>query len=146
MSDRVKLAREIAAPPAHQHQSKAKTREEGLAFAHAIAAQTKSRFISIPRERGGGKVQYTEEQLTVMRGGLAAEEYRGDPCTNEPGFMVALLRSNSVKAETSPQKISLVRSSKNDDLALRRWPIVICASALAFSGFLQSARFKDFFM
>ena len=51
MSDRVKLAREIA-------------------------ARTKPRFIEIPRERGGGKVPFTEEQLSVIRGGLTAEEYR----------------------------------------------------------------------
>lgn len=25
---------------------------------------------------GGGRVHYTEEQLTAMRGGLTAEEYR----------------------------------------------------------------------
>ena len=30
----------------------------------------------IPRERGGGKVPFTDEQLTEMRGGLTAEEYR----------------------------------------------------------------------
>jgi hypothetical protein len=28
------------------------------------------RFIEITRERGGGKVHYTEEQLTAIRGGL----------------------------------------------------------------------------
>jgi hypothetical protein len=49
-SDRVKLAREIA-------------------------ARTKPRFIEIPRERGRS-ITYTEEQLTAMRGGLTAEEYR----------------------------------------------------------------------
>ena len=46
-----------------------------IALARAIAARTKPRFIEIPRERGGGKVPFTEEQLTVM-GGLAAEKYR----------------------------------------------------------------------
>ena len=51
MSDRVKLAREIA-------------------------ARTKPRFIEIPRERGGVRMPFTEEQLTDMRGGLTAEEYR----------------------------------------------------------------------
>ena len=51
MSDRVKLAR-------------------------AIAARTKPRFIEIPRERGGVRVPFTEEQLRAMRGGLTAEEYR----------------------------------------------------------------------
>ena len=48
-----------------------------LKLAREIAARTKSRFIEIPPERGGGgKVPCTEEQLTVMRGGLTAEEYR----------------------------------------------------------------------
>ena len=47
-----------------------------LKLAREIAARTKPRFIEIPRERGGGKVPFTEEQLTVMRGGLTAEEYR----------------------------------------------------------------------
>ena len=47
-----------------------------IALARAIAARTKPRFIEIPRERGGGKVPFTEEQLSEMRGGLTAEEYR----------------------------------------------------------------------
>ena len=47
-----------------------------IALARAIAARTKPRFIEIPRERGGGKVPFTEEQLSAMRGGLTAEEYR----------------------------------------------------------------------
>lgn len=51
MSDRAKLAREIA-------------------------ARTKPRFIEIPRERGGGKVPFTEKQLKDIRSGLTAEEYR----------------------------------------------------------------------
>jgi hypothetical protein len=51
MSDRVKLAREIA-------------------------TRTKPRFIEIPREGGGGKVPFTEEQLSALRGGRTAEEYR----------------------------------------------------------------------
>ena len=46
------------------------------ALAREIAARAKPRFIEIPRERGGGKVPFTEEQLTAMRGGLTAEEYR----------------------------------------------------------------------
>ena len=41
-----------------------------IALAREIAARTKPRFIEIPRERGGGKVPFTEEQLTAMRGGL----------------------------------------------------------------------------
>jgi hypothetical protein len=47
-----------------------------LNLARQIAARTKPRFIEIPRERGGGKVPFTEEQLTAIRGGLTAEEYR----------------------------------------------------------------------
>jgi len=43
-----------------------------IALARAIAARTKPRFIEIPRET----VPFTEEQLTQMRGGLTAEEYR----------------------------------------------------------------------
>ena len=43
-----------------------------IALAREIAARTKPRFTEIPRERGGGK----EEQLTEMRGGLTADEYR----------------------------------------------------------------------
>ena len=39
-----------------------------IALARAIAARTKPRFIEIPRERGGGKVPFTEEQLSEMRG------------------------------------------------------------------------------
>ena len=45
-------------------------------LAREIAARTEPRFIEIPRERGGGKVPFTEEQLTAMRGRLTAEEYR----------------------------------------------------------------------
>ena len=43
-----------------------------IALARAIAARTKPRFIEIPRET----VPFTEEQLSEMRGGLTAEEYR----------------------------------------------------------------------
>jgi hypothetical protein len=43
-----------------------------IALARAIAARTKPRFIEIPRET----VPFTEEQLTQMRGGLTAKEYR----------------------------------------------------------------------
>jgi hypothetical protein len=79
MSDRVKLAREIAArtePRFIDTNPKPKTLEERLALAREIAARTPSRFITIPRDRGGGKVYYTEEQLTAMRGGLTVEQYR----------------------------------------------------------------------
>ena len=47
-----------------------------LKLAREFAARTKPRFIEIPSERGGGKVPFTQEQLTAMRGGLTAEEYR----------------------------------------------------------------------
>ena len=47
-----------------------------LKLARDIAARTKPRFIEIPRERGGVRVPFTEEQLTAIRGGLTAEEYR----------------------------------------------------------------------
>ena len=50
MSDRVKLAREIA-------------------------TRTKPRFIEIPRERQRS-IAYTEEQLTAMRDWLTEEKYR----------------------------------------------------------------------
>ena len=40
-----------------------------LKLARAIAARTKPRFIEISRERGGVRVPFTEEQLTVLRGG-----------------------------------------------------------------------------
>ena len=46
-----------------------------LKLAREIAARTKPRFIEIPRERGGVRVPFTEEQLSAMRGGLTAEEY-----------------------------------------------------------------------
>jgi hypothetical protein len=47
-----------------------------IALARAIAARTKPRFIEIPRERGGGKVPFTDAELSALRGGLTAEEYR----------------------------------------------------------------------
>jgi hypothetical protein len=79
MSDRVKLAREIAArtkPRFIDTNPKPKTLDERLALAREIAAKTPPRFITIPRERGGGKVPYTKEQLTIMRGGLIVEQWR----------------------------------------------------------------------
>ena len=47
-----------------------------LKLAREIAARTKPRFIEIPRERGGVRVPFTEEPLNDIRGGLTAEEYR----------------------------------------------------------------------
>jgi hypothetical protein len=79
MSDRVRLAREIAArtkPRFIDTNPKPTTLEERLALAREIAARTPPRFIEIPRERGGGKIHYTEEQLKAMRGGLTAAQYR----------------------------------------------------------------------
>ncbi|MGE5261413.1 MAG: hypothetical protein ACM3MH_11115 [Actinomycetota bacterium] len=80
MSDRVKLAREIAARTKPRfidtNPKRPQTVEECEAIARAIAASSEPRFIHIPRERGGGKVHYTEEQLMASRGGLTAEEYR----------------------------------------------------------------------
>ena len=80
MSDRVKLAREIAARTKPRfidtNPKRPQTVEECKAIARAIAPRIKPRFISIPPERGGGKVPYTEEQLTAMRGGLTVEQYR----------------------------------------------------------------------
>jgi hypothetical protein len=59
-----------------------------LKLAREMAARTKPRFIEIPRERGGGRVLFTEEQLSGMRGGLTAEEYRWklirEMCDNTP--------------------------------------------------------------
>jgi hypothetical protein len=54
----------------------AEVMSDRIALARAIAARTKPSFIEIPRERGGGKVPFTDEQLTEIRGGLTAEEYR----------------------------------------------------------------------
>jgi hypothetical protein len=80
MSDRVKLAREIAArtnPRFIDENRKRPQNAEGMRkLARAFAARTEPRFITIPPQRGGSKVHYTEEQLTVMRGGMTVEEYR----------------------------------------------------------------------
>ena len=69
MSDRVKLARAIAArtEPRFIEIKPAPRRKAHVA--------KEARFIEIPRERRS-KVPFTEEQLTAMRGGLSAEEYR----------------------------------------------------------------------
>jgi hypothetical protein len=45
------------------------------ALARAIAARTKPRFERSSRERRS-KVPFTEGELTAIRGGRAAEEYR----------------------------------------------------------------------
>ena len=65
MSDRVKLAREIAA------------RSEPRFIEIKPKPRTKLRrtnnwlFIEIPRERGGGRVPFTEEQVEALRSGAA---------------------------------------------------------------------------
>src|SRR5512143_1460338 len=80
MSGRVKLAREIAActkPRFIDTNPRRPQTVEGMRkLARAIAARSEPRFIAIPPQRGGGKVHYTEEQLSAMRGGLTAVEYR----------------------------------------------------------------------
>jgi hypothetical protein len=70
MSDRVKLARAIAArtePRFIEIQPERRSK---------VTASKEARFIEIPRHRGGGKVPFTEAELAAMRGGLTAEEYR----------------------------------------------------------------------
>jgi hypothetical protein len=80
MSDPVKLAHEIATRTKprfiDENPKRPQTLEGMRKLARAIAARSAPRFITIPPERGGSKVHYTEEQLTLMRGGLTAEEYR----------------------------------------------------------------------
>jgi hypothetical protein len=80
MSDRVKLAREIAArtkPRFIDTNPKRPETVEGMRkLARAIAARTEPRFVAAPREIRGAKVPFTEEQLTAMRGGLTVEQYR----------------------------------------------------------------------
>ncbi len=49
-----------------------------LALARAIAARSAPRFIEIPRERRGSQVPFTEAELSAIRGGLSAEQYRLD--------------------------------------------------------------------
>jgi hypothetical protein len=76
MSDRVKLAREIAARTEPRFSDSTEGPKDRKALAREIAARTPPRFVTIPRERGGGEVHFTEEQLTVMRRGLTAEQWR----------------------------------------------------------------------
>ena len=67
MSDRVRLAREIAA----------RTEPRFIEISPSDDEVRRTIFIEIQRERGGGRVPFTEAELTAMRGGLTAEEYRG---------------------------------------------------------------------
>jgi hypothetical protein len=69
MSDRVKLAREIAAHSKPRFIDTTARTKDLKALAREIAARTPPRFVSIPRERRS-KVPFTEEQLAAMRGGL----------------------------------------------------------------------------
>jgi hypothetical protein len=75
MSDRTRLAREIAART--ESRSIDTTISKDLkALARSIAARSETRVVRITRERGGGKVPFTDEQLAATRGGLTGEEYR----------------------------------------------------------------------
>ena len=47
-----------------------------IALAREIAAGTKPRFIEIPRERGEERCPSPRSSSSAMRGGLTAEEYR----------------------------------------------------------------------
>ena len=80
MSDRVKLAREIAARTKPRFidatSERPQTLEAMRKLARAVAARSEPRFITIPPQRGGNKVHYTEEQLTAMRGGITVELIR----------------------------------------------------------------------
>ena len=62
MSDRVRLARKIAA----------RTEPRFI----EIKPELRERFVEKSPSRGGGRVVFTEAELTAMRGGLTAEEYR----------------------------------------------------------------------
>ena len=67
MSDRVKLAREIAARIKPRFiEIKPEPRRKSM----------RGGFIEAPRERGGGKVPFTEAELTAIRGELSDEEHR----------------------------------------------------------------------
>jgi hypothetical protein len=70
MSDRIKLAREIAA------RSKPRFIEIEPERRTKLRRTNDWLFIDIERERGGGRVPFTEEQLEAMRGGLTVEQYR----------------------------------------------------------------------
>jgi hypothetical protein len=68
MSDRVKLAREIA--------TRTEPRFIEIKPEPRRRMRRKATLIEIPGQRGGGRVPFTEAALTAMRGGLTAEEYR----------------------------------------------------------------------
>ena len=66
MSDRLELAREIVA----------RTEPRFIEIKPEPRRKVRATFIEVPRQRGGGRVPFTEAELTAMRGGLTAEEYR----------------------------------------------------------------------
>lgn len=68
MSDRLKRAREIAA--------RTEPRFIEIKTEPRRKARLSATFIEIPSQRGGSRVPFTEAELTAMRGGLTAEEYR----------------------------------------------------------------------
>jgi hypothetical protein len=77
MSDRLKLAREIAArtEPRFIDTRPSEDTKDLKALKRKIAARTPARFVTIHRHRGGSPV-FTEAELTAKRGGLTAEEFR----------------------------------------------------------------------
>ena len=66
MSDCSELAREIVA----------RTELRFIEIKPEPRRKVSATFIEVPRQRGGGRVPFTEAELTAMRGGLTAEEYR----------------------------------------------------------------------
>ena len=66
--DRIALARAIAA--------RSEPRLIELEPEPRRQARLGTRFMEIPRQRGEGRVPFTEAELTAMRGGLTVEEYR----------------------------------------------------------------------
>ena len=66
MSDRLELAREIAA----------RTEPRFIEIKPEPRRKLRATFIEIPRQRGGGRVPFTEAELTAMRGGLTVEQWR----------------------------------------------------------------------
>jgi hypothetical protein len=69
MSDRKALAREIAG------RSTPRFIEIKPELRNKVSRPSSRRFVEIARERRSG-VPFTEEELTAIRGGLSAEEYR----------------------------------------------------------------------
>ena len=65
MSDRVKLAREIAART-----------EPRFIEIKPEPRRIRKRFVEMSPSHGGGRVSFTEVELSALRGGLTAEEYR----------------------------------------------------------------------